>query len=54
MRRTTYFILLCALTLALGSIPLLFVFTPIGLACCIGGLLLAVLAIPGLNSQEPS
>ncbi len=52
MRPVTYIPLISALVLALVTLPLLFTFLPVGLACLIGSLLLAVLSVPGLVEHD--
>lgn len=52
MRPVTFIPLISALVLALITLPLLFTFPPVGLACIIGSLLLAVLAVPGLVEND--
>ena len=52
MRLVTFLPLIGALVLALITLPLLLTFPPIGLACLIGSLLLAVLAVPGLAEND--
>ncbi|WP_424952457.1 hypothetical protein [Deinococcus sp.] len=52
MRPATFVPLISALVLALITLPLLVSFLPIGLACLIASLLLAVLAVPGLVEHD--
>ncbi|GGJ76577.1 hypothetical protein [Deinococcus aquiradiocola] len=52
MKQTTFLILMLALVLAVLAIPLLFAFTPAGISCCVAAMLLAILAVPDLASQD--
>ncbi|WP_188961593.1 hypothetical protein [Deinococcus aquiradiocola] len=52
MKRMTFLSLISALVLAVLAIPLLFAFTPAGIACCIASLLMAVLTVPDLSRQD--
>ena len=55
MSRATLVTLIGALGMALLAVPALFVFYPVGIACVLAALMLAILAIPGLdqNIEEP-
>ncbi len=52
MRPVTFLLLIGALVLALAAIPLTIAFVPAGIACCLGSLLLALLAVPDLSRQD--
>jgi len=52
MKRATFLSLIGALVLAALAIPLLFAFPPAGVACCIAGMLVAVLTVPDLATQD--
>ena len=52
MRPVTFLLLIGALVLALAAIPLTIAFAPAGIACCLGSLLLALLAVPDLSRQD--
>jgi len=52
MNRATFLSLIGALVLAALSIPLLFAFSPAGIACCIASLLVAVLTVPDLSAHD--
>ena len=52
MRPVTFLLLIVALVLALVAIPLTIAFAPAGIACCLGSLLVAMLAVPDLSRQD--
>ncbi|WP_456829210.1 hypothetical protein [Deinococcus sp. UYEF24] len=52
MRPLTVFSLFASAVLALLAVPLLFLSLPTALACVVGSLLLALLAIPDLAAVE--
>ena len=51
MSRTTLLTLIAALGTALAALPAMFFFYPVGIACVLAALMLAVLAIPGLEQN---
>ena len=52
MRLATLCLLIGALLLGFAAVPLTVMFTPAGVACCLGSLLLAMLAVPDLSRQD--
>ena len=52
MRLATLCLLIGALVLGFAAVPLTVMFMPVGVACCLGSLLLAMLAVPDLSRQD--